>query len=158
NYDENDGQFDHVMPPTPEPGTPGEFIGGLPVGLGFRVPCVVISPWSRGGYVCSQTFDHTSTLRLLETRFGVEVPNLTRWRRSVTGDLTAAFDFAVPPRLDVRACRKRRRRCSRPSTTQWRCRDPCRLRCRRCRTRKRARGHISADRTVTRSDSGASVR
>ncbi|HEY7989891.1 MAG TPA: alkaline phosphatase family protein [Stellaceae bacterium] len=101
NYDENDGQFDHVMPPTPEPGTPGEFIGGLPVGLGFRVPCVVISPWSRGGYVCSQTFDHTSTLRLLETRFGVEVPNLTRWRRSVTGDLTAAFDFAVPPRLDV---------------------------------------------------------
>ncbi|MGH6981833.1 MAG: alkaline phosphatase family protein, partial [Stellaceae bacterium] len=98
---ENDWQFDHVVPPTPEPGTPGEFIGGLPVGLGFRVPCVVISPWSRGGYVCSQIFDHTSTLRLLEARFGVEVPNLTRWRRAVTGDLTAAFDFAVPPRLDV---------------------------------------------------------
>jgi len=109
NYDENDGQFDHVVPPTPEPGTPGEFIGGLPVGLGFRVPCVVISPWSRGGYVCSETFDHTSTLRLLETRFGVEVPNLTKWRRSVTGDLTGAFDFAVPARLDVPAL---------PETTQ----------------------------------------
>ena len=61
-----------------------------PVGLGFRVPALVISPFSRGGYVCSQLFDHTSLLRFIETRFGVEVPNLSPWRRSVTGDLTAA--------------------------------------------------------------------
>ncbi len=100
NYDENDGQFDHVPPPTPEPGTPGEFVGGLPIGLGFRVPCLVISPWSRGGYVCSDMFDHTSTLRLLETRFGVEVPNLTKWRRATTGDMTSAFSFGLPRRLD----------------------------------------------------------
>ena len=103
NYDENDGLFDHVVPPTPEPGTPGEFIGGVPVGLGFRVPCMVISPWSRGGYVCGDIFDHTSTLRLLETRFGVEVPNLSKWRRSVTGDLTAAFSFGAGARLDIPA-------------------------------------------------------
>ena len=47
--------------------------GGIngPVGLGFRVPCMVISPFSRGGYVCSQRFDHTSLLRFIETRFGV---------------------------------------------------------------------------------------
>ena len=77
NYDENDGQFDHVAPPVPEPGTPGEFVGGLPIGLGFRVPCLIVSPFSRGGFVCSDTFDHTSTLQLLEARFGVEVPNLT---------------------------------------------------------------------------------
>jgi phospholipase C len=101
NYDENDGQFDHVVPPTPEPGTPGEYIGGLPIGLGFRVPCLVISPWSGGGYVCSDVFDHTSTLRLLEARFGVEVPNLTKWRRAATGDLTTAFTFDKPPRTDV---------------------------------------------------------
>jgi len=101
NYDENDGQFDHVVPPTPPPGTPGEYVGGLPVGLGFRVPCLVISPWSRGGFVCGDTFDHTSTLRLLETRFGVEVPNLSAWRRAVTGDLTAAFNFTLPPRADL---------------------------------------------------------
>lgn len=100
NYDENDGQFDHVPPPTPEPGTPGEFVGELPIGLGFRVPCLVISPWSRGGYVCSDVFDHTSTLRLLEARFGVEVPNLTKWRRATVGDLTTAFSFALPPRFD----------------------------------------------------------
>jgi phospholipase C len=100
-WDENDGQFDHVAPPVPDPGTPGEFINGLPIGLGFRVPCLVISPFSRGGYVCSDTFDHTSVLRLLETRFGVEVPNLTPWRRGVTGDLTSAFGFGEPPRLDV---------------------------------------------------------
>jgi phospholipase C len=101
NYDENDGQFDHVAPPTPEPGTSGEFVNGLPVGLGFRVPCIVISPFSRGGYVCGATFDHTSVLRLIETRFGVEVGNLSKWRRETCGDLTAAFGFGSPPRLDV---------------------------------------------------------
>ncbi len=69
-----------------------------PIGLGFRVPMLVISPFSRGGFVCNDTFDHTSTLRFLETRFGVEVPNLSHWRRSVTGDLTSAFNFAAAPK------------------------------------------------------------
>jgi phospholipase C len=100
-YDENDGQFDHVVPPRPDPGTPGEFVNGLPIGLGFRVPCMVISPFSRGGFVCGDTFDHTSVLRLLEARFGVEVPNLTPWRRATCGDLTSAFGFGSAPRLDV---------------------------------------------------------
>ncbi len=102
-YDENDGLFDHVVPPTAPPGTPGEFVGDLPIGLGFRVPCLVISPFSRGGYVCSDTFDHTSALRLIETRFGVEVPYLTRWRRESCGDLTSAFGFGQPPDLSVPA-------------------------------------------------------
>jgi len=73
-----------------------------PIGLGFRVPLLVVSPWSRGGFVCHDTFDHTSLLRFLETRFGAEVPNLSAWRRSVTGDLTSALNLAkhnlsVPP-------------------------------------------------------------
>jgi phospholipase C len=104
-YDENGGFFDHVPPPVPPPGTPGEFLtvrplpseaGGVagPIGLGFRVPMLVVSPFSRGGFVCKDVFDHTSLLRFLETRFGAEVPNLTTWRRSVTGDLTRAFNFA----------------------------------------------------------------
>ncbi|HEY5366690.1 MAG TPA: alkaline phosphatase family protein [Casimicrobiaceae bacterium] len=101
NYDENDGQFDHVVPPTPPPGTPGEYINGLPVGLGFRVPCLVVSPWSRGGYVVGDTFDHTSTLRLIEKRFGVEVANLSDWRRATCGDLSSTLAFDVPPRLDL---------------------------------------------------------
>lgn len=108
-YDENGGFFDHVIPPTPPPGTPGEYLSGDvgrisaaagiagPIGLGYRVPCLVISPYSRGGLVTSQTFDHTSQLRLLERRFDVAVPNLTPWRRGVTGDMTAAFDFASAP-------------------------------------------------------------
>ncbi len=107
-YDENGGFFDHVPPPVPPPGTPGEFLsveplpeiaGGIrgPIGLGFRVPMLVISPFSRGGLVCSQTFDHTSMLRFLERRFGPEVPNLSRWRRAHTGDLTQAFNFAAAP-------------------------------------------------------------
>src|SRR5437764_242228 len=65
-----------------------------PIGLGFRVPMLVISPFSRGGFVSSDTFDHTSILRFLETRFGAEVPNLSAWRRQTAGDLTTAFNFA----------------------------------------------------------------
>jgi phospholipase C len=65
-----------------------------PIGLGFRVPMLVVSPLARGGFVCKDRFDHTSTLRFIETRFGAEVPNLTAWRRSITGDLTSAFNFA----------------------------------------------------------------
>ena len=104
-FDENGGFFDHVVPPTPTPSTPDEYLttrrlpadaGGIrgPIGLGFRVPALVVSPFSRGGLVCSDTFDHTSLLRFLETRFGVEVPNLSAWRRSVTGDLTTALSLA----------------------------------------------------------------
>jgi len=93
NYDENDGFFDHVPPPVPPPGTPDEFVGGDPVGFGPRVPMFVVSPWSRGGFVCSQVFDHTSVIRLLEILTGVGEPNISRWRRQVSGDLTAAFDF-----------------------------------------------------------------
>ena len=99
-YDENGGFFDHVRPPTAPFGTDGEFVttGAVPatdpIGLGFRVPMMVVSPFSKGGFVYSGTLDHTSTLRLLESRFGTTVPNLTDWRRSVTGDMTGAFNFA----------------------------------------------------------------
>jgi phospholipase C len=73
-----------------------EFIGGLPVGFGPRVPMIICSPWTRGGYVDSNRYDHTSMLRFLEAWTGVRVPNITAWRRSVTGDLTAALDFTSP--------------------------------------------------------------
>ena len=102
NWDENDGWFDHVAPPVASPGTADEWAFGKPIGLGFRVPCLVISPWSRGGFVCGQVFDHSSVLRLLEARFGVEAAGISAWRRRVSGDLTAAFDFSTP-RLDVPA-------------------------------------------------------
>ena len=113
NYDENDGQFDHVLPPAAPPATDGEFVRGMPVGLGFRVPCLVVSPFSRGGYVVSDTFDHTSTLRLIETRFGVEVPYLSRWRRATCGDLTSTLGVGSPPRFDVPALPETRARLAR---------------------------------------------
>jgi phospholipase C len=97
-YDENDGFFDHVRPLTPPAGTRDEFIGGLPIGLGFRVPMIVISPWSTGGFVCSETFDHTSIIRFMERRFGVREPNISAWRRRTCGDLTSAFDFGQQPK------------------------------------------------------------
>ncbi|WAL68890.1 phospholipase C, phosphocholine-specific [Amycolatopsis cynarae] len=108
-YDENDGFFDHVVPPYPPLSaakgastvdTTGELFAGSashpagPYGLGQRVPMLVVSPWSKGGWVCSETFDHTSVIRFIEQRFGVAEPNISPWRRSVCGDLTSAFDFA----------------------------------------------------------------
>jgi phospholipase C len=92
-YDENDGIFDHVAPPVPPPGTPEEFVHGVPIGAGFRVPCIIVSPWTAGGWVCSQPFDHTSVLQLLELVTGVREPNISAWRRRTFGDLTAAFRF-----------------------------------------------------------------
>jgi len=98
NYDENDGLFDHVPPPVPKAGTVGEFVGGLPVGGGFRVPCIVISPWTVGGWVASEAFDHTSVLQFLERFTGVRPANVTDWRRRTFGDLTSAFQFDRKPR------------------------------------------------------------
>jgi len=110
-YDENGGFFDHVPPTTAPPGTPGEYVTAPavpdptvvgnpaingPIGLGFRVPTLLISPFTRGGFVSSDLFDHTSILRFLETRFGAEVPNLSAWRRSTVGDLTTALNFKKP--------------------------------------------------------------
>ena len=111
-YDENDGFFDHVPPPVPPAGTPGEYLTqhalpsdakGIrgPVGMSFRVPLLVISPFSRGGHVASQVFDHTSQMRFLEERFGVRAPNISAWRRKTAGDLTSTLrpghaDVSVP--------------------------------------------------------------
>jgi phospholipase C len=126
-YDENDGYFDHIPPFVPpradrtDTGAvsagidtscehvledprkdlhddgPGEAGRDGPIGLGYRVPLVVASPWSRGGYVCSQVFDHTSVLRFLEnfatakSGRAVKETNISKWRRTVCGDLSSVF-------------------------------------------------------------------
>ncbi|SAL71825.1 phospholipase C [Caballeronia cordobensis] len=127
-YDENDGFFDHVVPPQPpssraqglstvttdgeihnivNPARGGSYtVDNLPYGLGPRVPMTIVSPWTKGGFVCSQVFDHTSVIRFIETRFNVMEPNITAWRRAVCGDLTTAFDFRttdsrMPPLPDT---------------------------------------------------------
>ncbi len=119
NFDENDGLFDHVPPPAPPARVSGRMVGATsipaddeyhvhsqapadaayldrPYGLGMRVPMYVVSPWSKGGHVASEVFDHTSILRFLEARFGVHEPNISAWRRAVCGDLTSCFDFGAP--------------------------------------------------------------
>mmetsp|Transcript_12855 Transcript_12855/g.32792 ORF Transcript_12855/g.32792 Transcript_12855/m.32792 type:complete len:694 (-) Transcript_12855:212-2293(-) len=106
NYDEGGQFFDHAWTPTPPVSaddgmstvsTQGEVTAeGRPIGLGFRVPLIAISPWSRGGFVNSEVFDHTSVIKFLEVRFGVHVPTISPWRRAVVGDLTSVFDFAHP--------------------------------------------------------------
>ncbi|MFJ2811601.1 alkaline phosphatase family protein [Kitasatospora sp. NPDC087271] len=92
-YDENDGFFDHVPPPVPPQGVDDEYVGKEPIGLGMRVPMIVVSPWTVGGYVNSQVFDHTSQVRFLEEWLGVRQPAISRWRRTVAGNLTSVFDF-----------------------------------------------------------------
>ncbi|MFZ2868489.1 phosphocholine-specific phospholipase C [Zavarzinia sp.] len=126
NFDENDGFFDHAPPPCvfsmnadgtpagattvkaselgverfthPHPeGTTGQPTpDGRTYGPGPRVPCYVVSPWSKGGWVNSEMFDHTSVLRFLETRFGVAESNISSYRRAFVGDLTSAFNFLTP--------------------------------------------------------------
>ncbi|HEX3493716.1 MAG TPA: phospholipase C, phosphocholine-specific [Streptosporangiaceae bacterium] len=95
-YDEHDGFFDHQLPPFPEQSVTDEHIAGLPIGPGTRVPMLICSPWTRGGYVDSNVYDHTSMLRFLHSWTGVKPANVTSWRKSVTGDLTSAFDFRHP--------------------------------------------------------------
>jgi len=96
NYDENDGLFDHVVPPLPPSGEPDEFVGGAPIGGGYRVPCVIVSPWTAGGWVATEHFDHTSVLRFLEWFTGVQEPNISAWRRRTFGDLTSALRLNQP--------------------------------------------------------------
>ncbi|MFC5743723.1 phosphocholine-specific phospholipase C [Dyella tabacisoli] len=116
-YDENDGYFDHVPPPIPpitahygemtlaDAGA-AENNGSIPVGLGPRVPMLIISPWTAGGKVYSQLSDHTSVLQFLEqwsvakglgTEGRTQCTAISDWRRSVCGDLTEAFDFRRMP-------------------------------------------------------------
>ena len=103
NFDENDGYFDHVappVPPVPDSGNSDDWFDGQPIGLGPRVPMTIVSPWTIGGHVNSQVFDHTSVVRFLERFTGVGEPNISEWRRTTCGDLTSAFDFAnggTPP-------------------------------------------------------------
>ncbi|WP_284922729.1 phosphocholine-specific phospholipase C [Acinetobacter baumannii] len=131
NFDENDGFFDHVPSPSaPSKDINGVVYGkttltdqqvsyeyfnhpavatsksqpetdGRVYGPGVRVPMYVISPWSRGGWVNSQVFDHTSILQFLEKRFDVQEPNISPYRRAVCGDLTTAFNFKTPNLLPV---------------------------------------------------------
>jgi phospholipase C len=111
-YDENDGYFDHLQPyVVPKPGDPntGKVSEGIditadyeskkdsPIGLGYRVPMLVASPWSKGGYVNSQVFDHTSALMFMEkflskkTGKKIKSSMISSWRRAICGDLTSVF-------------------------------------------------------------------
>jgi len=139
-YDENDGYFDHAPPfvaPNPRDETTGKtsaeidtsvdyvtmeqerkkkidekYMRQSSIGLGYRVPLVAASPWSRGGFVCSQVFDHTSSLQFLESFLSekkkkkIEESNISSWRRAICGDLTAVFRSyngeKIPTILDVK--------------------------------------------------------
>lgn len=111
-YDENDGYFDHQPPfvvPNPNDPSTGKVSQGInyatdfearkgsPIGMGYRVPMVVASPWSKGGFVNSQVLDHTSSLMFMEkwlakkTGKNIKSNNISDWRRAVSGDLTSVF-------------------------------------------------------------------
>lgn len=115
NYDEGGQFWDHQWPPTPPVNdTDGvstvnvtdELVVGIetvgpstpygPIGMGWRVPIIIVSPWTRGGVINSQVFDHTSVLQFLELRFNISFPAISQWRRTVAGNLTSFFDWDNP--------------------------------------------------------------
>ncbi|WP_460761249.1 phosphocholine-specific phospholipase C [Niabella terrae] len=148
-YDENDGYFDHVPPfvapdyRNPESGAVSASIKDIaneyvtledetvqkkvsassarqgPIGLGYRVPFIVASPWTRGGYVNSQVFDHTSVVQFIEQFVSrkkgrrIQTPFISDWRRAVCGDLSSVFrpyqgqPIAQPAFLEKEAFLKR---------------------------------------------------
>ena len=144
NYDENDGFFDHVPPPVPPAGTADEFIkSGTPIGLGFRVPMLVISPWSRGGWVNSQVFDHTSVIQFLETwtHRHRQAGDLPEHQRVAARGLRRPDERVRLHRAGLRPAdaARRARRCSASRTVA------------RCRTRPRRQTHCQPRRVGTKS-------
>jgi phospholipase C len=98
-YDEGGGLYDHVPPvtlPAPDSIPPMLKSGDLPGNFttsGFRVPMIVISPWSKPHFVSHVKRDHSSILKLIETRFGL--PALTQ-RDAQADSMTEFFDFSSP--------------------------------------------------------------
>ena len=99
-YDEHGGYYDHVRPPaavTPDDVPPmlePTDVPGAFDRLGFRVPAGVVSPYARKGHVSHTVYDHTSVLRLVETKWNL--PALTR-RDAAANDLLDMVDFSRPP-------------------------------------------------------------
>jgi phospholipase C len=123
-YDEHGGYYDHVPPPpaVPPDDVEGRSVLYMPAWLraclrpffgtyiaeieavdagprsfdryGFRVPAVIVSPYARPGYVCSEVLDHTSVLRLVEQKWNL--PPLTR-RDAAAATPLAALDLDGPP-------------------------------------------------------------
>jgi phospholipase C len=82
NYDESGGFYDHVAPPA---------VAGNR--LGYRVPCTVVSPYSRPGHVSTVLYDHASALALVERTFGVAPLGS---RDAAASPLEDCFDFDHP--------------------------------------------------------------
>ncbi|NUS49687.1 MAG: alkaline phosphatase family protein, partial [Nocardioidaceae bacterium] len=92
NYDEWGGFFDHVPPATAPDATP-EAGTGL---RGFRTPALLVSPRARRHHVAHGVYDHTSVLKMIEWRHGLDP--LTP-RDAAARNLAEALDFASPPDL-----------------------------------------------------------
>jgi phospholipase C len=82
-WDDYGGFYDHVVPPNVD-----EY------GYGFRVPALVISPYSLSGVVVHTTYYLTSPLKLIETKFGL--PSLTA-RDGASNTMLECFDFTQTP-------------------------------------------------------------
>jgi phospholipase C len=107
-YDEHGGYYDHVPPPaavTPDDVPPALVAGDPPGGFdryGFRVPCAVVSPYSKKNYVSHTVYDHTSILKTVEEKWNL--PALTRRDANANSlfdmvDLKSKPAFLKPPKL-----------------------------------------------------------
>ncbi len=106
-WDEGGGFYDHVPPPPavapddipPDIHVPPDEPGGYDR-YGFRVPCLVASPFAKPGYVSSVVYDHTSILATIERKWNL--PALTR-RDAAASPLTDFLDLDQPPHFPVPA-------------------------------------------------------
>jgi phospholipase C len=100
-YDEGGGFFEHVAPEILEYVPENLPDPGDAVGLGFRVPMTIVSPWVRPGTVYKNITDHTSVLQFIERTFSTQdnpvyLPTINAERRTLAS-LEHAFDFNQQP-------------------------------------------------------------
>jgi phospholipase C len=82
-WDDFGGFYDHVPPPVVDS-----------LGLGPRVPLIIISPYAKAGYISHTQYEFSSVLKFVEELYGL--PPLTA-RDAGANDMTDSFDFTQTP-------------------------------------------------------------
>jgi phospholipase C len=92
NFDEWGGFYDHVVP------TEGPDINANLALRGFRVPCLVVSPFARRHHIAHDLYDHASVLRMIE--WGFDLRPLAP-RDAQANNLADVLELGGKPNLDV---------------------------------------------------------
>jgi phospholipase C len=95
-WDDWGGWYDHVNPPNVETwklATPQPSYKGTQFRYGSRVPCLVLGPYAKSGYISKSLHSHVSLVKFCESLFGLPILNQ---RDAQADDMTDCFDFTKP--------------------------------------------------------------